>query len=45
MDEKIKKSFEKVKKVASSQEKKLVKEDIKRDKKCEHAEEMAKRRK
>ena len=37
MDKDIKKGFEKVKKTASKQERKLVKEDIKRDKKCDMA--------
>jgi len=45
MDKAIKKGFEKVKKTAAKQEKRLVKEDIKRDKKCEHAEKMSKKRK
>lgn len=44
MDKAIKKSFEKVKKVASKQEKNLVKKDIKRDKKCEHAEKLSKKK-
>lgn len=43
MDKKIKKGFEQVKKVASKEEKKLVKEDIKRDKKCDKAEKMSKK--
>jgi len=45
MDKAIKKGFEQVKKKASSQEKKLVSMDKKRDKKCEHAEKLAKKRK
>ena len=45
MDKKIKAGFEKVKKVATKEEKHLVKEDIKRDKKCDHAEKMAKKKK
>ena len=45
MDKEIKKGFEKVKKTASKQEKSLIKKDIKRDKKCEYAEKMAKRKK
>jgi len=36
MDKQIKKGFEKVKKTADKQEKKLVKMDKIRDKKCEH---------
>ena len=44
MDKEIKKGFEKVKKTASREEKSLVKKDIKRDKKCEADEKMAKRR-
>lgn len=35
MDKAIKKGFEKVKKLASKEEKSLVKKDIKRDKACE----------
>lgn len=45
MDKKIKKGFEHVKKVASSEERRLVKEDIKRDKKCEAYEKKAKKKK
>jgi hypothetical protein len=45
MDKKIKKGFEKVKKVASREEKLLVKEDIKRDKKCDQYEKKAKKKK
>jgi len=45
MDKAIKKGFEKVKKTASKEEKALVKKDIKRDKKCEYAEKMAKKKK
>ena len=45
MDKKIKAGIEKIKKVATKEEKYLVKEDIKRDKKCEHAEKMAKKKK
>lgn len=45
MDKKIKKGFENVKKVASKEEKYLVKEDIKRDKKCEMYEKKAKKKK
>jgi hypothetical protein len=44
MDKEIKKGFEKVKKLASKEEKSLVKKDIKRDKKCEKAEKMSKKR-
>jgi len=44
MDREIKKGFEKVKKTASKQEASLVKKDKVRDKKCEHAEKMAKRK-
>lgn len=44
MDKAIRKSFEKVKKTASKEEKKLVKQDIKRDKKCEHDEKLAKKK-
>lgn len=44
MDKAIRKSFEKVKKTASKEEKKLIKQDIKRDKKCEYAEKMAKKK-
>lgn len=44
MDKEIKKGFEKVKKLASKEEKSLVKKDIKRDKKCEKAEHKAKSR-
>ena len=45
MDKKIKAGFEKVKKVANKEEKYLVKEDIKRDKKCDMAEKKSKKRK
>jgi hypothetical protein len=44
MDKAIKRGFEKVKKEASKEEKRLVKQDIKRDKKCEAAEMSKKRR-
>ena len=44
MDKEIKKGFEKVKKTASKEEKFLVKKDKVRDRKCEHAEKMAKRK-
>jgi hypothetical protein len=44
VDKAIKRGFEKVKKLASSQEKKLVRQDIKRDKKCDRAERKAKRK-
>lgn len=44
MDKEIKKGFEKVKKTATKQEKSLVKKDMARDKKCESAERMAKRK-
>lgn len=44
MDKAIKKGFEKVKKEAGKEEKKLVKQDIRRDKRCEAAEKMAKRK-
>ena len=44
MDKEIKKGFEKVKKTASKEEKSLVKKDIKRDKKCEKAEKMKRKR-
>lgn len=37
MDKAIKRGFEKVKKDATKQEKKLVKMDVKRDKKCDMA--------
>lgn len=45
MDKKIKKGFEKVKKVASKEEKSLVKADMKRDAKCDRDEMMAKKKK
>ena len=45
MDKEIKKSFEKVKKITGKEEKQLVKKDIKRDKKCEMSEKMAKGKK
>lgn len=44
MDKAIKKGFEKVKKVASKEEKSLIKKDIKRDRKCEACEKMAKKK-
>lgn len=44
MDKAIKRGFEKVKGLASKEEKRLVKEDIKRDKSCEHAKKMAKKK-
>lgn len=44
MDKEIKRGFEKVKKLASKEERALVKKDIKRDKKCEKAEHMAKKK-
>lgn len=44
MDKEIKKGFEKVKKVASREEKSLVKKDIKRDRKCDKAEKKANKR-
>lgn len=44
MDKEIKKGFEKVKKVASKEERSLVKKDKIRDRKCEHAEKKAKKR-
>jgi hypothetical protein len=44
MDKAIKKSFSRVQKRVAKEEKSLVKKDIKRDKKCEHAEKMAKKR-
>jgi hypothetical protein len=44
MDKEIKKGFEKVKKTASKEERSLVKKDKVRDKKCEYAEKMAKRK-
>jgi hypothetical protein len=44
VDKAIKKGFEKVKKLASKEEKFLVKKDIKRDKKCEKADRMAKKK-
>ena len=45
MDKEIKKGFEKVKKLASKEEKHLVSKDKKRDAKCEYAEKMAKKKK
>jgi hypothetical protein len=45
VDKKIKKGFEKVKKLASREESHLVKEDIKRDKACDRAKKMAKKKK
>jgi hypothetical protein len=44
MDKEIKKGFEKVKKIANKEERSLVSKDKKRDKKCEHAEKLAKRK-
>jgi len=44
MDKLIKRGFERVKKVASREEKDLVKKDKVRDRKCEHAEKKAKRK-
>jgi hypothetical protein len=44
VDKEIKKGFEKVKKTASKQELRLVKADIKRDKKCDHAKKMARKK-
>jgi len=44
MDKLIKKGFEKVKKTATRQERDLVKKDIMRDKKCDKAKKMAKRK-
>lgn len=44
MDKAIKKSLEKIKRTASHEERSLIKKDIKRDKKCEHAEHLAKKR-
>lgn len=44
MDKEIIKGFEKVKKTASKEERSLVKKDKKRDKKCEHAEKLAKKK-
>lgn len=44
MDKSIKKGFESVKKEASKEEKKLVSMDKKRDKKCDLAEKMAKKK-
>lgn len=44
MDKEIKRGFEKVKKVASKEEKSLVKKDKKRDRKCEYAERHQKRK-
>ena len=44
LDKEIIKGFEKVKKTASKEEKTLVKKDKKRDKKCEHAEKLAKKK-
>lgn len=44
MDKKIKKGFEKVKKLASKEERSLVKEDLKRDRSCEHAKKMARKK-
>lgn len=43
MDKSIKKGFEKVKKEAGKEEKKLVSMDKKRDAKCEMAEKMSKK--
>lgn len=44
MDKEIKKGFENVKKVASKEEKSLVKKDIKRDKACDKYEMKAKKK-
>lgn len=44
MDKEIKKGFEKVKKSAATQERELVRKDKKRDKKCDYAEKMAKKK-
>jgi hypothetical protein len=44
MDKEIKKGFEKVKKAATTQERELVRKDKKRDKKCDYAEKMAKKK-
>lgn len=44
MDKSIKKGFETLKKTASKEEKRLVSMDKKRDKKCEAAEKMAKKK-
>lgn len=44
MDKEIKKGFEKVKKVATKEEKSLVKKDIKRDKAFDKAKHKAKKR-
>lgn len=44
MDKLIKKGFEKVKKVASKEERSLVKKDKIRDKKCDYSEKMAKKK-
>lgn len=44
MDKEIKKGFEKVKKLATKEERSLVKKDIKRDKKCEKAEKKGHKR-
>lgn len=44
MDKEIKKGFESVKKLATSKERSLVKKDKKRDKKCDYAEKMAKKK-
>ncbi len=43
MDKAIKRGFEDVKRKAAKEEKKLVRMDIKRDKKCEMAEKKAKK--
>lgn len=45
MDKEIKAGFEKVKRIASKEEKQLVKKDLNRDKKCEKAKKMAKNKK
>ena len=45
MDQAIKKGFKKIKDLTVKEERDLVKKDIKRDKKCEHAEKMAKKKK
>ncbi len=45
MDKDIKKGFDKVKKTASKQESKLVKEDMKRDAKCDADHKMVMKKK
>jgi hypothetical protein len=44
MDKEIKKGFERVKRMASKEEKSLVKKDIKRDKKCDKAMKMKRKK-